>query len=175
MNYEYVQLETSDKCDIGAFIDVYQLDYCGNCIDDLVMQEKVYRKSFRDCYFYNHSFHSYDSTLKKIIKLIYHTYVKFTKNFDEIVINYEISQRKIINKYNSSNSKYVGDFYTLEDFMISKDEVKKYVYVDFEGHKLKIYAGYDKILRDIYDDYMKLPPEAERVPHHDYKLYKRDK
>lgn len=43
--------------------------------------------------------------------------------------------------------------------------------VDFEDIKSKIIKGYDKYLQLTYGDYMKLPPEAERVPRHTYKAY----
>ena len=36
----------------------------------------------------------------------------------------------------------------------------------FEGHMLLAPKGYDPVLREIYGDYMKLPPEEARVPSH---------
>ena len=44
------------------------------------------------------------------------------------------------------------------------------VELSFEGHSLMAPAGYDAVLREIYGDYMKLPPEAERVPSHSDEL-----
>ena len=55
------------------------------------------------------------------------------------------------------------------------------VYLDFEGHKMPAMAGYDNYLKEAFGDYMQLPPEDERVCHHDvefvdcdnsYKIYK---
>lgn len=40
-------------------------------------------------------------------------------------------------------------------------------YVTFEGLKLPCMSGYDEYLRIVFGDYMQLPPEKERVPHHD--------
>ena len=37
---------------------------------------------------------------------------------------------------------------------------------NFEGKKLPIFSNYDVILSEIYGDYMKLPPENKRNPHH---------
>lgn len=37
---------------------------------------------------------------------------------------------------------------------------------EFEGHSFRIMNGYDRFLRNIYGDYMKLPPEDQRVPKH---------
>ncbi|MCD8026579.1 MAG: LicD family protein [Clostridiales bacterium] len=40
-------------------------------------------------------------------------------------------------------------------------------YVTFEGLKIPCMSGYDEYLTMIFGDYMKLPPEEERIPHHD--------
>lgn len=40
-------------------------------------------------------------------------------------------------------------------------------YVTFEGHRMPCMSGYDEYLTMVFGDYMKLPPEEERVPHHD--------
>ena len=46
--------------------------------------------------------------------------------------------------------------------------------LEFEGHMLMAPAGYDRVLREIYGDYMQLPPEEQRVPSHsdDIEIYK---
>ena len=36
--------------------------------------------------------------------------------------------------------------------------------VEFEGHVFQAMNGYDRVLRNIYGDYMQLPPEDKRVP-----------
>lgn len=41
----------------------------------------------------------------------------------------------------------------------------------FEGKEFWISAGYDTYLRGLYGDYMKLPPEQDRVRKHDYVVY----
>lgn len=46
------------------------------------------------------------------------------------------------------------------------------VKTDFEGMFFDIPSGYDEILRDMYGDYMKLPPEDKRVSH-DYIVYRK--
>lgn len=43
--------------------------------------------------------------------------------------------------------------------------------VPFEGMPLPAPCGYDSILRGIYGDYMQLPPEEARVPHHSFKYF----
>ncbi len=39
--------------------------------------------------------------------------------------------------------------------------------LEFEGHKFLVMKNYDEYLRIPFGDYMQLPPEEERIPHHD--------
>lgn len=38
------------------------------------------------------------------------------------------------------------------------------VWVDFEGYKMPLVGGYDTLLKNVYGDYMQLPPENQRLP-----------
>ena len=40
------------------------------------------------------------------------------------------------------------------------------IFHEFEGRQFRIPIGYDKWLTSLYGDYMKLPPEENRIPHH---------
>ena len=51
---------------------------------------------------------------------------------------------------------------------IETSSFDRYIDVDFNGHKYKAIADYDKVLRLIYDDYMQLPPKEEQVPKQGY-------
>ena len=47
--------------------------------------------------------------------------------------------------------------------------------VEFEGRSFKMMQGYDRVLRNIYGDYMQLPPENQRQPKHGHAtLYWKD-
>ena len=45
------------------------------------------------------------------------------------------------------------------------------VYMEFEDRTFKAFADADCYLRNGYGDYMTLPPEEKRIPHHDFKAY----
>ena len=52
-----------------------------------------------------------------------------------------------------------------------KSNFDSYIDVDFEGKKFKAMIGYDNCLRNMYGEYMKLPPEEKRISHHSFKAY----
>lgn len=46
--------------------------------------------------------------------------------------------------------------------------------IEFEGHSVRILKRYDEYLKAIYGDYMQLPPEEKRIPHHGFTAYWKD-
>ena len=47
-----------------------------------------------------------------------------------------------------------------------KSEYEKTVMVDFEGKKFPTYSCWDSYLKNVYGNYMQLPPIKERQTHH---------
>ena len=56
--------------------------------------------------------------------------------------------------------RYMGNIYRLEDF-------KSAIFVPFEDTKMPIPVGYKRYLTQVFGDYMQLPPEEDRQPHHE--------
>lgn len=84
---------------------------------------------------------------------------------------------ELVKKVPYDGSAYVGEFIdeTGDKRIMLKDEMYNgYTEMEFENIKLKAPVNWDKWLTQFYGDYMKLPPEEERVLAHAYKLYQKD-
>ena len=80
-----------------------------------------------------------------------------------------VMQDRLSKKYDDKPSKryyysnYQPDFLQVT---LDKDWVGDGRRLPFEGHMLSVPRDYDSVLREIYGDYMQLPPEEKRVPSH---------
>ena len=79
-------------------------------------------------------------------------------------------------RYNNSNSNWINRmvcFYNPKRAM-PKDLFENLITAPFEGREFSIVSNWDYFLTNIYGDYMKLPPEEERIPHHELVAYWKD-
>lgn len=51
-------------------------------------------------------------------------------------------------------------------YMQTRDKFLDTVMGEFEGHQFPIPRNYDEVLTNLFGDYMELPPEDQRQPHH---------
>ena len=73
-------------------------------------------------------------------------------------------------KYNWDDCKYVTELVgSIKGMLIKhpKEDFDNVVLKDFEGYKIPVMAGYKRYLKEIWGDYMQLPPEEKRVAKHD--------
>ncbi len=77
---------------------------------------------------------------------------------------------KRMTRYHFDESENVAEF--CAGFYFMKKVYPRHIYDDkveleFEGEKFFAMKGYDEYLHIPFGDYMELPPEEERLPHHD--------
>ena len=58
-----------------------------------------------------------------------------------------------------------------ESWLFERSFLEDVIDLEFEGHMVKAPLNYDKFLRVLYGDYMKLPPLEEQIPKHAYHAY----
>lgn len=74
-------------------------------------------------------------------------------------------------RYEKTDAKYIGNFTSESRVLCDKSVFDSFVMKEFEGKEYPVPAGYDAWLTAFYGDYMKLPPEEQRVSHHAFKAY----
>lgn len=156
---------------LGLFVDLYPLDE----ID--INDKKYIKKQKRDVCYIMFFGGTPSKKWKQIIKVFLKTifllskrklhFSSCIKNVDKRaqVFNNKIGKYLSVNVWDEINSKPVlkSDVYGEETFL------------EFNGVEFRVPSNYDKLLRQEYGDYMKLPPEEERIGHHYYKAYKINK
>ncbi len=72
----------------------------------------------------------------------------------------------IMTRYDYDDCKLYGQMSCLDDgpILFDKEDFKDTVLLNFEDTQLCAMNGYDKVLRQVYGDYMQLPPEDKRAP-----------
>ena len=155
---------------MGIFIDIYPFDGLGdNLFKAFILQAKgdalssMYYLSTRDSFCKDHT----KGLLKNILKK---PAIVISKKLGKPYIKRKLEKLANTNFY---SSKYVccltwtaGGGKDLFD----RKWFDEFIYVQFENEKFRVPKNYDKILKHIYGDYMKLPPKDKQIGHHYYTL-----
>ncbi len=152
--------------DTSVFVDIFPID----CFDNTKFIKKINRLNFfrRLSLYKKEHILNHDSKLKDLIRTIlwYGCYFINPKYF-----SYKIE--KITKKYSSNEGKFEG-FTGLGDMkdVMESGITDELVDLNFEHLVVKAPKNYSLILKNLYGDYMKLPPENERINHEFEAYYK---
>ena len=155
--------------EIGVKIDVFPIDNvssdieCNKIVKNRILKLNTYLRSKR--------YHLGGLNLRLKIKFLLYRFISFYRSYSSI--QKEIRNLALSNK--EKTSEFVDNlvFYP-KTIQTPKSYFSDYIDVDFEGYKFKSIKEYDAYLRQIYGDYMKLPPIDQRVPHHGFTAYWKD-
>lgn len=90
-------------------------------------------------------------------------------------IRYSYIQQRLkalLTKHPYRDSEFVSQWaFNAIPLHLEKTIFEEYMTISFEGEELLCVKDYDKYLRSYYGDYMILPPEEQRIPHHGFKAY----
>jgi len=118
----------------------------------------------------------------KITKLMIDNNMKINKNYYSYGINgkilsklFKLIPQNIRNKKIIKNIKFLCNYQSNSEYCFSlirgtskkysKKAFKEITKLKFEDSKFNAPSDYDLYLREVYGDYMKLPPEEERIGH----------
>ena len=91
---------------------------------------------------------------------------KIAKNCERNMTKYDLDKCEYATEL-CSGPYYMRKKYLAKDFL----EIE---YMDFEGYKMPVPKGYDDYLSKAFGDYMSLPPEEERICHHELEFVDAD-
>lgn len=154
-NTTFIEKSVANKnINHGIFIDIFPLDYYHK--HNKIKERLIYNAIYYDILINSKSFKT--RMITKLAKLIYGNTKtqKLCKKLEKLYIS---------NRKNNKVTNYCGGWGIKKETQNIED-FKDFILMDFDGIKAKVPVGYDRILTNLYGDYMKLPPKEKQVTHH---------
>lgn len=169
-----IEMLNEKKYGMGVFIDIYPYDGLGDTKEEALKYGLKGDRLYSFCY---------QSTRKKYLVETTSACLRKITKFPVFVLSRLIGKDYFQNKLEKlarvreyDSSKYIGCVVWLsggEKDIFPREWFDDFLMMPFEDCKFRVPKEYDKILKHIYGDYMKLPPEKERVGHHNYKVFEK--
>lgn len=161
------------KINHGVYIDIFPLD---NCTSSIFLQKyNNLRKNLYDIqiekyyYFDNKSKRSFKGKITKLISdFMYHNLT--LKEIQE-------KKEKLFVKYNKKDTKFYINYsgaWGMKEIW-NKEDFSEKLLLEFEDTVVSVPKGYDRILKHVYGEYMKLPPKEKQITHHNTEHINLDK
>lgn len=171
-NFELVA-DNEKPCGMGTFVDIYPLDGFGSD-EKLIHKKALWAKLPASCYFLFSAKH-FKRTVRKGLNA-----AKFFLFFISKLLGKKFFYKRLMNwakLYDYEKSKYVACMTWLVNGIkdvFEKTDIENTILHKFEDAEFRIPSNYDKLLLQIYGDYMQLPSEEKRIGHHFYRIYKKN-
>lgn len=157
--------------DLGTFVDIYPLDGLGQDMS-LALEHKTRAYKLVIDYLRSGNFeynNRNNGPLKRLAKGCLSAALgspsKYQKRLWSLCAEYDYKNSSLV-----TNLQWTM---TPDESIYERKWFDETDYMPFEDTMAPVPKGYDSLLRVDYGDYMKLPPENERVGHHYYSIIKR--
>lgn len=157
---------------IGVFIDIFPLDGASSISGERAKDWLDFRRSANKLMILPKSTsENFKWFFKRLLKMQLRTAsYELECAFNKRGKRSEILQKLkgLMTSHSYEKAEYVGSYgsqFGIKAFW-PKEWFDGYIIKEFEGVKVRVPIGYDKLLTQVYGDYMKLPPTAERVSNH---------
>ena len=175
-DYE-IDTDNEENYGLGVFIDIYPLDALGNTLKEAESHKKKSCGLASLCFLSTRLAFTKGNTtskLKMVLKFPAFCVAKLAgKKY------YFNALDKLAKEKKYTDAQYVGCVVWAADDGNKGVFEKKWLGTGkrhvFEGYEFCIPDDAHNILKKLYGDYMKLPPESERIAHHFYKAFRREK
>ncbi len=151
---------------LGIDVDVFPIDGAPSCLSE---SNKFYKKLKK---IYTRFANSVLSPISN--NLIRNCRIIFKKGFF-VKRRTLLKKAEILHKqYPYESCEYVACYESAFNSIknrVLKEDFEDFILVKFEGLDFRAPIGYDRILKNIYGDYMQLPPKEQQITHHSNKTY----
>lgn len=154
---------------IGVYIDVFPLDLLPNDKDKAVsFVKKCHTLTWIQMMASDKKIRRAKTFKRQIIKVFLSPISK--------IIGYRYLTSKLnkkVQKYNNIQTQYISNLVSPNYMHVyEKKWFDSVVRIPFESIEVNAPCGYLELLKNMYGDYMKLPPVEKQKTHHDFKAYK---
>jgi len=155
--------------DIGVYIDIFPLDKLGTdtkAAQKVIKKIKPYRDILSAKLLPEHKKRTgLRNLLAKVARCLPISRRRLILKIDRLSRTFE-------NVYDSDKVGIICfNIYVGKEIM-PVEWFRNVIQMEFEGRRFNVPSGYEAILNHFYGNWQQLPPENQRVTHHDYEVYK---
>lgn len=172
----YLKVKNEKPYGMGIFIDIYPWDGIGNSEAEIVKRKGIAARYSSLCYLSTRKKCIRENTKSKIKLLVKPAAFLFAKAVGKDFFVKKLNA--LAGKYLYDDANYVGCLVWGTDGVkgiFPRDWMEPYVKLPFEDAFFRAPKEYHKALQKLYHHYMELPPEKDRMPHHYYRAYRKNK
>lgn len=153
------------KQESGVWIDIFPIDSVESSSKEYEKRYEKLKRMSKVAYKFrrqNHHIKNEDSYLSKL-KTFLTRKLSLKGRLPALIINRMV---KYMSKIPYGSTAFLGQCSCLDDGAIQfpKKDFDEYILISFEQHKFYAMKGYDHHLKQLYGDYMQLPPVEKREP-----------
>ncbi len=153
----------------GVWIDVFPIDGVSDDFEEFSETIHNLRMPWKRQIRYRYAKASYSSILKTfpIKDILILSAIKFTGTAGILIRRINRIMKNVRGKYPYGSTGHWSQLTVIDDSTRNYQTMDLFsdtVDLPFEGYSFKALAGYDQYLKNIYGNYMSLPPEEDRKP-----------
>lgn len=174
-NCDYIiDTDNEKNCGLGIFVDIYPLDRVSSDPAVYTKQKRTASRYASLCFLSTRLRCEKGNTKSPLKRLIKYPAFLFAKLLGKKFLFRKL--RALATAHSGEESPYIGVVEWGADGV--KDIYPETWFADgitvpFENTQLSVPVNYDDVLRQMYGDYMQLPPEEDRIGHHFYRAYRK--
>lgn len=159
------------NCLLGVYIDIFPLDEVSGTFDEIMEKKIKYTKEYRH---FQDTFLSISARL--ILSRLYHLDMNRLKQLICMAFTSSKQKQLVREKFYSYENEWAKEkgsvlmthscIYRLDRELFPKEWFSEGIYMQFENIMIRLTKDYDVYLKQLYGDYMILPPEDKRISTH---------